>query len=694
MSGRSPLALALCLLIADGLLALHLGEFLSLPVAGLLLAAVLASLASGWWQRRLRVTHALDQLLVIGAAAASTLDLVYLAPTLLDGLVRLLLFLVLYKLFTLRSARDARVVAFLGFFMVVIAAASAFGVGFLFAFVGFVSLGVWVLILAHATAAAEADPRRVVVGAGGGLRSPTAFLGLALGAAAGTILITAILFFVIPRVGLAALPFRARVAAMVTGFGERVELGSYGEIETDATVVMRVHFPDWVPEPERLPRLRWRGIVFDDFDGTAWTVRQPRRLVSRESLSGDFWLSPPTGTSRVVRQEIFLEPIGTDVIFAAPRALWLKLRSHTINVDDMGSVSVPAATARLSYLVESEIEPDPATSPSGPPGSLEPEARARYLRLPPLPARISGLARQVAAGSRDTREAALRLTAFLSQEYRYTLALTRQTSLGPVDEFLFVSRAGNCEYFAASLAVMLRGLGIPARVVGGFQRGEWNPYGRYFMVRLQDAHAWVEAYLDGAGWVTLDPSPRAAAPVAFSSTALYLDALRMRWARYVVNWSLRDQLAAATAVRRGAQGWAPWVRSVREWRPEGIPATVAVASVVVAAGVAFLLLRGRRSRSGSRPGHLGEAPRFYRRALRRVRRRGLRPEAGETAREFAVRAGLVMPAWTAPLGRVTAAYERCRFGGAALTPAEEADLEHALAELSARTPGRRPAGVT
>ena len=70
-------------------------------------------------------------------------------------------------------------------------------------------------------------------------------------------------------------------------------------------------------------------------------------------------------------------------------------------------------------------------------------------------------------------------------------------------------RSGNCEYFAAALAVMLRSLGIPARVVGGFQRGEWNPYGRYFMVRLQDAHSWVEAYIDGAGWVTLDPSPRA-----------------------------------------------------------------------------------------------------------------------------------------------------------------------------------------
>ena len=72
-------------------------------------------------------------------------------------------------------------------------------------------------------------------------------------------------------------------------------------------------------------------------------------------------------------------------------------------------------------------------------------------------------------------------------------------------------RSGNCEYFAAAMAVMLRSIGVPARVAAGFQQGEWNPYGRYFMVRLSDAHAWVEVYLDGRGWVAFDPSPRAEA---------------------------------------------------------------------------------------------------------------------------------------------------------------------------------------
>ena len=115
---------------------------------------------------------------------------------------------------------------------------------------------------------------------------------------------------------------------------------------------------------------------------------------------------------------------------------------------------------------------------------------------------------------------------------------------------LFVRRAGNCEYFASALAVMLRAVGIPSRVVNGFQRGEWNPYGGYWVVRMRDAHSWVEAHV-GDGWITLDPSPRGDAPAASLSTAtLYLDGLRMRWYRYVVGWSRQDQVQAAGTVKR------------------------------------------------------------------------------------------------------------------------------------------------
>ncbi|HUG37430.1 MAG TPA: transglutaminaseTgpA domain-containing protein, partial [Candidatus Limnocylindrales bacterium] len=620
------------------------------------------------------------------AAGASAVDLLYLADTVLDGLVHLLLFLVVARLCTLRGPADARVVAFLSFFMLVAASSASFGVSFLFVFLAYLLLTTWMLLLQHVLAESEPAPGRSVVGAALDLRSGRGLLALALAASATTLAISAVFFFVIPRVGLAALPFRGRTGPLVTGFSDRVELGAYGQIETDSSIAMRVHVPAGASAPDQIPDLRWRGIVFDEFDGQAWTVGRPERAVLRRSGSGpgDFRLAPPRGRGRSIFYEVYLEPIGTDVIFAAPRVLRVTLRSDSLTVDDMESLSVASATARLHYVVESELAEGPLTYPAlGRMRSVDAgdPAFARYLQLPRLPSRIGVLAREVTAGSRDAYQAAVILSEHLARQYRYTLALDRLTSLSPVDEFLFVRRSGNCEYFAAALAVMLRTLGIPARVVGGFQRGEWNPYGRYFTVRMRDAHSWVEAYIAGAGWVTLDPSPRADAETASAQTmwSLYLDSLRMRWYRYVVNWSLRDQVETAVAIRRQASTFTFSSTSLPTLRDLPPAAPVGVAVVLLAGGV-LLWRRDRR-----RPAVLARArpPRFYERALRQLSRRGLRPAHGETAREFCARVVEAAPAAAAPFSALTATYERVRFGATALAPADAAAAEGDLAELNA-----------
>src|SRR5207244_1453891 len=162
----------------------------------------------------------------------------------------------------------------------------------------------------------------------------------------------------------------------------------------------------------------------------------------------------------------------------------------------------------------SELE----SAASGRGAPLDAATRARFLQLPPLSARVRELAREVTAGTRGARDAAEALTSHLAGRYRYTRVLRRTTALDPVEEFLFVQRSGNCEYFAASLAIMLRTLGIPARVVNGFQRGEWNPYGRHFIVRLLDARAWLDAPVHAA-WETLAPSPRGARVAALRARA-------------------------------------------------------------------------------------------------------------------------------------------------------------------------------
>jgi hypothetical protein len=302
-----------------------------------------------------------------------------------------------------------------------------------------------------------------------------------------------------------------------------------------------------------------------------------------------------------------------------------------------------------------------------------------------LPERIRALAREVTAGSRSPYEAALKLNQYLSSDrFTYTLVLKQQTTLDPLEEFLFVRRSGNCEYFAASLAVMLRSVGIPARVAGGFQRGEWNPYGRYFMVRMKDAHSWVEAAFDGAGWVTLDPSPRAAAEEALggqSTWSLYVDAVRMRWYRYVVNWSLRDQVSMAASMHRGAVEWRGGLRGWWDWArglPPGVPA--AAAGALIVAG--WMLWRYAPTAAGRMAS--AAVPRFYVRALRMLARRGFRRGPAETAREFSRRVEEKAPAAAVALARLTAAYERCRFGGGALSHGEAAGVEAAVLALRGR----------
>jgi transglutaminase-like putative cysteine protease len=604
----------------------------------------------------------------------------------LDVFTQLLVFLLLVKLYTRPTRRDARDVAFLTFFMLVAASPVTTSIVFLALFVSFLVVGTWLLMLRHVSNEADdATPSTLARPASLGFGRD--LFGLSLAASAATILVTGLLFVIVPRIGQAALPVTPGGSRMVSGFTERVRLGAFGEIEADAAVVMRVQltqFEGGQGAPERLPLLRWRGIAFDHFDGREWTVsRTTQRLTLRRDLPVPFPIHQHYG-GPVLTQEIRLEPLGSAMIFGAPRVLRLQGRSDIITIDDLGNVAVPAASARLQYTVESEAEVGDPRRLRIPDALLprDPRWQARYTQLPPLAPRIAALARAVTAGSPDHYEAARRLTAWLSRELTYTRVLEASTTDDPLEDFLFVRRSGNCEYFAAALAVMARSLGIPARVVNGFQRGEWNPYGSYFMVRLRDAHSWVEVFVNGAGWVTFDPSPRGAvepAPVAAAAT-LWLDALRMSWHRYVVTYSFHDQLAAVETVRRTTWKWSAAALHPSDW------GTVSRAGVVgvVLLGAGFVAAVGwRRRRRAPAPVAM---PGFYARALRALARRGLRPEIGETAREFARRAD--GGAWAAPLAHLTAAYERVRFGGAALTVAEAAGVEAALRALLAAVRAR------
>jgi hypothetical protein len=159
--------------------------------------------------------------------------------------------------------------------------------------------------------------------------------------------------------------------------------------------------------------------------------------------------------------------------------------------------------------------------------------------------------------------------------------------------------------------------------------------------------------------------------------SLYLDALRMRWYRYVVNWSFRDQLMVAGKVHDRVSTWRQWRLEAPE--PGSLPRPF-LPALVVLVGVVGLML-WTRARPARTARVVARMPGFYQRALKALARLGLSPEPDETAREFSLRVASVAPACGAVLAGITDAYERCRFGAATLTEPEVAEVADCLATL-------------
>jgi hypothetical protein len=149
------------------------------------------------------------------------------------------------------------------------------------------------------------------------------------------------------------------------------------------------------------------------------------------------------------------------------------------------------------------------------------------------------------AGQGDITTKVRRIAHFLQTTHTYSLdAPNVPQGASPINWFVFKNRKGDCEHFAAALATMIRGCGIPARVVTGFHVSEYNTNGDYFIVRASDAHAWVE-YWDGS-WHTIDATPyQNLQPIRPFNI---LDELRFRWIRWVIQYSFDDQIHIASQI--------------------------------------------------------------------------------------------------------------------------------------------------
>src|ERR1039458_5453253 len=168
---------------------------------------------------------------------------------------------------------------------------------------------------------------------------------------------------------------------------------------------------------------------------------------------------------------------------------------------------------------------------------------------------IAEPARTFAVGAADDLARARAIERRLRSDYGYTLQLPARETADPLANFLFTRRKGHCEYFASAMAVMLRSLGIPARLATGFQSGVYNPVSDLWLVRASDAHSWVEAWIPGYGWTTFDPTPadpNSGGLALVAQLSLYLDAAETFWQEWVMTYDVARQGTLAYRMEHGA----------------------------------------------------------------------------------------------------------------------------------------------
>jgi protein-glutamine gamma-glutamyltransferase len=357
---------------------------------------------------------------------------------------------------------------------------------------------------------------------------------LSLGSLLAIALLGTGLFFAIPRFG-SGYFHRAARSSSLSGFSDSIRLGGIGTIQLDPAVVMRVRVKG---DPTLLKTAKWRGVTLDYFDGRSWSKRARGEAINFDS-GRDFRIQESTGLDNTIDYQVWLEPSATSYLFTVAHTLQLKGQLAPLSRDPADDSFTARAhpSRRLTYDATSRLtRPVGAAQEADPP----PAERQSYLQLPQIDPRIFSLALNVSSGAATNLEKAGRVEKYLQTNYFYTLDQAQLENPQPLTTFLLQTRRGHCEYFASSMVVLLRALSVPARIVNGFQAGEYNEIGENYVIRGRDAHSWVEVWIQGTGWIAFDPTPASAEPLLRSHLSIvlgnYLDAFELFWAEWVVGY--------------------------------------------------------------------------------------------------------------------------------------------------------------
>ena len=621
-------------------------------------------------------------------------DFLILSGNFVTATVHFVLLLLVLRLYSAKRNRDFVFLAVLAFLMILAAAVLTVNSTFVFLFAVFMLAAVITFILL--------EMRRSLETATIHGREPNASVQHQMAASLFSIspilmvLILAgatVVFFILPRLSGGYLSAYARSGELSSGFSNHVELGRIGQIQQSNAVAMHIQVAG---DKKGIYDLKWRGVALNNFDGRVWSNTLEQRPAPRLDRS-TFMLAEPSApinilpteaslpVSPAIHYRVLLEPIGTNVFFLAPEPQTLAGNYDRVGIDQGGAVyNLDAEHPTARYEAESRlprVKPELLRAISG---FYPSQIQEIYLQLPRhLDPRIPELARSITSGTTNDYDRASSIERFLATNYGYTLQLGTRIPRDPLAYFLFDRREGHCEYFASSMAVLLRTIGIPSRVVNGFRSGEFNDVTSQYIVRARNAHSWVEAYFPGYGWVSFDPTPGApfAAHPGWSRAMLYLDAVQSFWREWIINYDFTHQ---RTLGREANLTGRRMVESTRNWGRRSYGSLLRHARYLrshinrhsqawcigVVSGVMLILLIAnlprlakfvRCRRIASRPERAPQtaAAIWYGRMTRAVARRGWQKALSQTPSEFVT---MIEDAdLRARVQKFTSCYESARF---------------------------------
>jgi transglutaminase-like putative cysteine protease len=665
-------------------------------------------------RRTLLIPEGWTTTLTLGYSAFYLADYFVFSGVFVSATVHLVLFVMVVRLFSAKRDRDYYFLAIISFLMVLAAAVLTVDSTFLLAFAAFMLMAVVTCILmemrrASAKATVRANSSSDDLASGrmalslAGASPVLAFL-IMLGATA--------IFFVLPRISNGYLSAFARSREISTGFSDQVQLGQIGEIQQSNSLVMHIQIDG---DPHGSYDLKWRGVTLNVFDGKTWFNPHAQHVVLSMG-SGRFLLVQdgarwkkfqPAGSPEPIHYRVLMEPLVSNVFFLAPIARLLQGNYRLLSMDNGDAVfDLDPEHPVGRYEATSDIaQPSPSQLRAAA-YDYPPEVLLNDLQLPPVDGRVASLARQITAAADNNYDKATTVERYLRTHFGYTLQLPRTVPHDPVANFLFERKQGHCEYFASAMAIMLRTLGIPSRVVNGFRTGEFNDLTSQYLVRASNAHSWVEAYFPGYGWISFDPTPAAPAQIrsGWGRSVLYLDALSSFWREWVINYDAGHQYNLGREATRNSLEWFQrarnWMRrhhealltAARRTQREvsdspvkwGIAGAASVLLLILAANAGRLWRGVRNRRLAARPEKSPSlaATIWYERMTRMLARKGWHKSPVQTPTEFLV--CIQDDAMREPVAKFIQHYESARFGGSA----EHAQRLPELYEEISTTAGR------